>query len=81
MDTRILLTIVLALGLVFAYQELVIKRLYPPPAQNAAQPIGSCGRGTSIWLRCDRITIRLILIRIESGALERQASAKEAVLF
>lgn len=46
MDTRILLTIVLALGLVFAYQELVIKRLYPPPAQNAAQPIGSPGAGS-----------------------------------
>lgn len=38
MDTsRLLIAIILSLGLVFAYQELVLKRLYPPPSKNALQ--------------------------------------------
>lgn len=36
MDTsRLIIAIILSLGLVFAYQELVLKRLYPPPSKNA----------------------------------------------
>ena len=34
MDTRILIAVVISLAAVFAYQELVLKRLYPPPQQN-----------------------------------------------
>jgi hypothetical protein len=45
LDTRILITIVLALGLIFAYQELVIKRLYPPPDQTASQPTAESSSG------------------------------------
>ncbi|HTW89040.1 MAG TPA: membrane protein insertase YidC, partial [Candidatus Binataceae bacterium] len=36
MDTRLLIVVLLSVGLIFAYQELVLKRLYPPvPAQQA----------------------------------------------
>ena len=38
MDSRILIAIILSLAAVFAYQELVLKRLYPPPGQHAASP-------------------------------------------
>lgn len=38
MDTsRLLLAIVLSLGLIFAYQELVLKKMYPPPAHEAGE--------------------------------------------
>src|SRR6202050_3076540 len=42
MDTsRLLIAIVLSLGLIFAYQELVLKKLYPPPNHSAdATPTG-----------------------------------------
>jgi len=37
--TRVLIAVVLSLVLVFAYQELVLKRMYPPPdEQEAATP-------------------------------------------
>ncbi len=36
METRILIAVILSLGLIIAYQELVLKRLYPPPQRNAA---------------------------------------------
>lgn len=36
LDTRLLIVVLLSVGLIFAYQELVLKRLYPPvPAQQA----------------------------------------------
>ncbi|HLI81894.1 MAG TPA: membrane protein insertase YidC [Candidatus Binataceae bacterium] len=39
MDTsRLLLAILLSLGLVFAYQELVLKRFYPPPKPGEPAP-------------------------------------------
>ena len=38
MDTRILIAIILSLATVFAYQELVLKRFYPPPGQQAVLP-------------------------------------------
>lgn len=38
MDTRVLIAIVLSLLAVFAYQEFVLKQLYPPPAQHAIGP-------------------------------------------
>ena len=45
MDTsRVLVAVILSLALIFAYQELVLKRLYPPPsetAQSSASPIVS----------------------------------------
>lgn len=50
MDTsRILIAVILSIGLVFAYQELVLKRMYPPPSQQAgAQPTpGSIGASPS----------------------------------
>ncbi len=37
MDTRLLIAVVLSLAAVFAYQELVLKRLYPPEQQQAEQ--------------------------------------------
>jgi YidC/Oxa1 family membrane protein insertase len=36
LETRILIAVILSLGLVVAYQELVLKRLYPPPERQAA---------------------------------------------
>ena len=36
MDTRLLVAVVLSLAAVFAYQELVLKRLYPPNQQQQA---------------------------------------------
>jgi len=39
LDTsRLLLAILLSLGLVFAYQELVLKKLYPPPKPGEQMP-------------------------------------------
>lgn len=36
-SSRVLIAVILSLGLIFAYQELVLKRIYPPPgSQNAA---------------------------------------------
>ena len=35
MESRILIAVILSLGLVVAYQELVLKRLYPPPQRQA----------------------------------------------
>ncbi len=38
MDTsRLLIAIVLSLGLIFAYQELVLKKMYPPPNPESEQ--------------------------------------------
>ncbi|MDO8432298.1 MAG: membrane protein insertase YidC [Candidatus Binatus sp.] len=38
MDTsRVLIAVILSLAIVFAYQELVLKRIYPPPSQQAAE--------------------------------------------
>jgi YidC/Oxa1 family membrane protein insertase len=58
LDTRLLIVVMLSVGLIFAYQELVLKRLYPPiPAQQAqvgASPGapsatgGAAGKGSSI---------------------------------
>jgi YidC/Oxa1 family membrane protein insertase len=49
LDTsRLLIAIVLSLGLVFAYQELVLKKMYPPPDKNAAQPTAGQIAGTPI---------------------------------
>jgi YidC/Oxa1 family membrane protein insertase len=37
--TRVLIAVILSLGLIFAYQELVLKRMYPPQAeQTHAKP-------------------------------------------
>ncbi len=33
--TRVLIAVILSLGLIFAYQELVLKRMYPPQAEQA----------------------------------------------
>jgi YidC/Oxa1 family membrane protein insertase len=33
--TRVLIAVILSLGLIFAYQELVLKRMYPPEAEHA----------------------------------------------
>jgi len=35
LDSRILIAIILSLATIFAYQELVLKRLYPPPNEHA----------------------------------------------
>jgi YidC/Oxa1 family membrane protein insertase len=41
LDTsRVLVAVILSLALIFAYQELVLKRMYPPPSQEAAQKPG-----------------------------------------
>ncbi len=37
MDTRLLIAVVLSLAAVFAYQELVLKRLYPPQEEPARE--------------------------------------------
>jgi YidC/Oxa1 family membrane protein insertase len=38
LDTsRLLIAIILSLGLIFAYQELVLKKMYPPPTKGEAQ--------------------------------------------
>lgn len=37
MDTRVLVAVLLSLLVVFAYQELVLKRLYPPTPQQAVR--------------------------------------------
>jgi YidC/Oxa1 family membrane protein insertase len=37
LDTRLLIAVILSLAAVFAYQELVLKRLYPPEQQQAEQ--------------------------------------------
>ncbi len=37
MDTRLLIAVVLSLAAVFAYQELVLKRLYPPRQESQEQ--------------------------------------------
>src|SRR5579872_6725660 len=34
-SSRLLIAVVLSLGLIFAYQELVLKKLYPPPNKDA----------------------------------------------
>jgi YidC/Oxa1 family membrane protein insertase len=36
LETRVLIAVILSLGLIIAYQELVLKRLYPPPERRAA---------------------------------------------
>jgi YidC/Oxa1 family membrane protein insertase len=33
--TRVLIAVILSLGLIFAYQELVLKRMYPPTSEEA----------------------------------------------
>ncbi|HUY29179.1 MAG TPA: membrane protein insertase YidC [Candidatus Binataceae bacterium] len=40
-SSRVLIAVILSLGLIFAYQELVLKRLYPPP------PSGQTAIGTA----------------------------------
>ncbi len=35
-SSRVLIAVILSLGLIFAYQELVLKRLYPPPTGEIA---------------------------------------------
>ncbi|MGH7780727.1 MAG: membrane protein insertase YidC [Candidatus Binataceae bacterium] len=35
-SSRVLIAVILSLGLIFAYQELVLKRLYPPPGSHSA---------------------------------------------
>ena len=35
-SSRVLIAVILSLGLIFAYQELVLKRLYPPPIGQTA---------------------------------------------
>ncbi len=51
METRILIAVILSLGLVVAYQELVLKRLYPPPQRqavpNPTPEIAGAGLGTN----------------------------------
>ncbi len=48
LDTsRVLVAVILSLVLVFAYQELVLKRLYPPPPEQAAQKAKTRALGTS----------------------------------
>jgi len=37
LDTRLVIAVILSLAAVFAYQELVLKRLYPPEQQQAQQ--------------------------------------------
>ena len=37
MDTRLLIAVILSLAAIFAYQELVLKRLYPPSEQPQSQ--------------------------------------------
>jgi YidC/Oxa1 family membrane protein insertase len=37
LDTRLLIAVILSLAAVFAYQELVLKRLYPPKEEKAEQ--------------------------------------------
>lgn len=45
MDTRILIAIILSLAVVFAYQELVLDRLYPPqPAHAPASSVPTPGQ-------------------------------------
>ncbi len=40
MDTsRLLIAILLSLGLIYAYQELVLKKMYPPPSEKQTQEI------------------------------------------
>jgi YidC/Oxa1 family membrane protein insertase len=48
-NSRLLLAILLSLGLVFAYQELVLKRLYPPPkpGEHAPNAMASGGMTTA----------------------------------
>jgi len=41
LDTRILIAIILSLAVVFAYQELVLDRLYPPQPQPSHAPASS----------------------------------------
>ncbi len=45
MDSRILIAIILSLGFVFLYQELVLKRIYPPPSEQpeTAAPTAKAG--------------------------------------
>ncbi len=51
MDTRLLIVVMLSVGLIFAYQELVLKRLYPPSqieqAHTVARPGASPGAGSA----------------------------------
>ena len=49
MDTsRLLLAILLSLGLVFAYQELVLKKMYPPQTQKAGEQIPTAAASGAI---------------------------------
>lgn len=36
-SSRVLIAVILSLGLIFAYQELVLKRVYPPPGSEKAE--------------------------------------------
>ena len=43
--TRLLLAVILSLGLIFIYQELVLKRMAPPPTQQQAQNLAQSSAG------------------------------------
>ncbi|MGH7947845.1 MAG: membrane protein insertase YidC, partial [Candidatus Binataceae bacterium] len=45
--TRVLIAVVLSLVLVFAYQEIVLKRLYPPPNDEAQKPTAPTPAGAT----------------------------------
>jgi YidC/Oxa1 family membrane protein insertase len=47
-NSRLLLAILLSLGLVFAYQELVLKRLYPPPKPGERAPNAPVASATNV---------------------------------
>jgi YidC/Oxa1 family membrane protein insertase len=51
LDTRLLIVVILSVGLIFAYQELVLKRLYPPTQAEQAQispsPVASPSAGAA----------------------------------
>lgn len=52
MDTsRVLIAIILSLGLVFAYQELVLKRLYPPHPEQKARVAGAASPSATPGLK------------------------------
>jgi len=44
--TRLLLAVILSLGLIFIYQELVMKRMAPPPNQRQAQNLAQSSNST-----------------------------------
>ena len=45
--TRLLLAVILSLGLIFIYQEVVLKRMAPPPGQQQAQNLAQSSSSTN----------------------------------